>query len=106
MTVSSPAFTSKQPVRGFRAPRLLTSVRNESSLIRTVAPLTAALTAFSILAARLLNAPQVLHASIVTTLPDDLLAGDFAFLAAAAAVSVVALRFGMGNGTNSQMYDV
>ena len=48
--VLSPTLTSKQPLRGF------------SALIVTLPP--AALTAASIFAARVLNAPHDLHASI------------------------------------------
>ena len=76
--------TSKQPTRGRFAPLVFTSVRSSSWLVRTVTPGTAALTAFSRTAARVLKAPHVLHASIVTSkppLPDDAealaaLAGD------------------------------
>lgn len=49
--------TSKQPVRGF------------SSLIFTVAPGKPAFTRASSLEALVLNAPQLLHASILTTQP-------------------------------------
>ena len=53
--VLSPTLTSKQPLRGF------------SALIVTLPP--AALTAASIFAARVLNAPHDLHASMVTAPP-------------------------------------
>ena len=53
--VLSPTLTSKQPLRGF------------SALIVTLPP--AALTAASIFAARVLNAPHDLHASILTRPP-------------------------------------
>ena len=59
--VLSPTLTSKQPLRGF------------SALIVTLPP--AALTAASILAARVLNAPHDLHASMVTAPPPPPLAG-------------------------------
>jgi hypothetical protein len=56
---------SKQPVLGFFAPFLLTAVRNESSLIWT-SSIPAAFSSFSSLLALVLNAFQVLQASIVT----------------------------------------
>ena len=59
--VLSPTLTSKQPLRGF------------SALIVTLPP--AALTAASIFAARVLNAPHDLHASMVTAPPPLPLAG-------------------------------
>ena len=59
--VLSPTLTSKQPLRGF------------SALIVTLPP--AALTAASIFAARVLNAPHDLHASMVTAPPPPPLAG-------------------------------
>ena len=55
--VLSPTLTSKQPLRGF------------SALIVTLPP--AALTAASIFAARVLNAPHDLHASILTRPPEE-----------------------------------
>ena len=68
--VLSPTLTSKQPLRGF------------SALIVTLPP--AALTAASIFAARVLNAPHDLHASMVTAPPPPppppLLAGFFAMV--------------------------
>ena len=64
----SPALTSKQPTRGLSAPFLFTSVRKLSSLIRVLMP--SALSSFSSLLARDLNAPHVLHASIVTCVDD------------------------------------
>ena len=59
--VLSPTLTSKQPLRGF------------SALIVTLPP--AAFTAASIFAARVLNAPHDLHASMVTAPPPPPLAG-------------------------------
>ena len=66
--VLSPTLTSKQPLRGF------------SALIVTLPP--AALTAASIFAARVLNAPHDLHASMVTAPPPPppLLEGFFAIV--------------------------
>jgi len=68
-------LTSKQPLRGF------------SSLTLTTAPGKPALTRASSLVARVLNAPQLLHASIETTAPPEDAAGTF--LADAAVTSLV-----------------
>jgi hypothetical protein len=88
------------PVRGLSAPFVFTSVRNDSSLMSASTP--CSLSSFWSLAARVLNAPQLLHASIVTELDFVFLAGLFALVLVSvlasglsALLTAAAFRFAM-----------
>uniref|UniRef100_A0A7S1SMR3 Uncharacterized protein n=1 Tax=Tetraselmis chuii TaxID=63592 RepID=A0A7S1SMR3_9CHLO len=80
---SSPSQrTSKQPLRGF------------SGLMETFTSGTAAFTAFSSLFARVLNAPQLLQASMTSTLPEE--TGALSGSAAGWAIFLATLAAGAG----------
>jgi hypothetical protein len=97
-TGSDLTVISKQPTRGFFAPFVFTSVRNESSLIKTRAEGAAAVSSFAIPAARVLNAPQLLHASMVISCVTSASSSSVTFcffgLTAAALALAAALFFG------------